>query len=98
MTAAALIVIDLQVGMMDGVRFPPLYDYQGLLERVAKLIGWARTGDVPVIFIQHEAKAGEALERGTPGWAIHPAIAPAVGEAVFSKTVGDAFAQTGLAA
>ncbi len=97
MPKPALIVIDLQTAMLDGVRFPPMHDHEALLARVAALLDAARRGGAPVAFVRHDGKPGEAIARGSPGWPIHPAIAPLAGEPIFEKTVGDAFAQTDLA-
>jgi nicotinamidase-related amidase len=92
----AVIVIDLQTGMLDGVKFPPLHNHQALLARTAEVLDWARAGGVPVIFIRHNGEEGDALAPGAPGWPIHPAIAPLEGEAVVGKNVGDAFAESDL--
>ncbi len=97
MPTPALIVIDLQTAMLDGVQFPPMFDHVALLARVAALLAAARRSGAPVAFVRHDGEPGEAIERGAPGWPIHPAIAPLEGEPIFEKTVGDAFAQTNLA-
>jgi nicotinamidase-related amidase len=94
---AALIVIDLQTGMMDGVAFPPLHDHESILANTNRLTAWARASGSPVVYVRHDGPPGEPLERGAPGWPIHPAIAPLAGEPIFEKTVGNAFAQTDLA-
>ncbi len=97
MAKPAVIVIDLQLGMMSGEGLPPLHGHEALLARTASVLDWARAGDLPVIFIQHNGKPGDILDPAKPGWVIHPAIAPLPGEPVLNKTVGDAFAETGLA-
>ena len=97
MPRPALIIIDLQTAMLDGVKFPPMFDHEALLTRVSALLAAARASGAPVAFVRHDAAPGDPLERGAPGWPIHPAIAPAPGEPIFEKTVGDAFAQTDLA-
>jgi len=98
MAGPAVVVIDLQLGMMDGAAMPPFHDHEGMIARTRSLLAWARTTGLPVIFVQHDGEAGEALAPGQPGWPIHPAIAPIEGEPVLHKTVGDAFAETDLAA
>ena len=98
MSAPALIIIDLQTAMLDGAQFPPMYDHDALLGRVATLLAAARAGGAPVAFVRHDGGEGHPLARGAPGWPIHPAIAPREGEPIFEKTVGDAFAETELAA
>ena len=97
MSTPALIIIDLQTAMLDGVQFPPMFDHEALLARVAALLAAARAAGAPVAFVRHDGGEGEALARGAPGWPIHPAIAPQDGEPIFEKTVGDAFAETRLA-
>ncbi len=93
----ALIVIDLQIGMMDGVAFPPLHDHERILANTNRLTAWARARGAPVVYVRHDGEPGDVLERGAAGWPIHPAIAPKDGEPIFEKTVGDAFAETKLA-
>jgi nicotinamidase-related amidase len=93
----AVIVIDLQTGMMDGVAFPPLFDHERILANANRMTAWARGRGAPVAFVRHDGEAGDALERGAPGWPIHPAIVQTEGEPIFEKTVGDAFAETNLA-
>jgi len=93
----ALMVVDLQIGMMDGVKFPPLVEHQALLAKAKALIAWARDRRHLVVFIRHDGKDGEALEPGAPGWPLHPALGWREEEPVFSKSVGDAFSQSQLA-
>jgi len=94
---AAVIVIDLQTAMLDGVRFPPLFDHERILANTNRLTRWARASGAPVAYVRHDGQPGEAIARGAPGWPIHPAIAPQPDEPIFEKTVGDAFAETTLA-
>jgi nicotinamidase-related amidase len=98
MAGPAVVVVDLQLGMMDGAVIPPFHDVDGMLARTGAILAWARAKGLPVIFVQHDGEAGDVLAPGKPGWAIHPAIAPLPGEPVLNKTVGDAFAETDLAA
>ncbi|HEX4181734.1 MAG TPA: cysteine hydrolase family protein [Caulobacteraceae bacterium] len=93
----AIIVIDLQTAMLDGVHFPPLHDHERLIDNTNRLTAWARTTGAPVAYVRHDGDPGEAIERGATGWPIHPAVAPVEGEPIFEKTVGDAFAETNLA-
>ena len=93
----AVIVIDLQIAMMDGVAFGPIHDHERILANTNRLTAWARARGAPVVYVRHDGAAGEALQRGAPGWPIHSAIAPRDGEPIFEKTVGDAFAETTLA-
>jgi len=98
MTKPAVVIVDLQLGMMDGAVIPPFHDVDGMLARTRSILAWARAGGLPVIFVQHNGEEKDVLAPSKPGWAIHPAIAPLPGEPVLNKTVGDAFAETDLAA
>jgi len=91
----ALLVIDVQSAFFD----PKDYIYNGeeYLTRIKGLIGRARETGVPVVYVKHE-EAGSPLARGTPGWAIHSAIAPKQGELVVPKTTPDSFYNTTLQA
>ena len=90
MEATALLIIDVQRGIIE----IPVHDAEGLLARLADLMARARAAEVPVISIQHE---DQELQRGTPGWEIHPAVAPQPGEALMAKTECDSFYNTDLA-
>ena len=92
----ALLIIDLQAGSFTEVE--PAYDGQGLLERVRTLIDQCRAKGVPIVYIQHCGGKGDPDEVGTPGWEIHPRIAPHSGDPVVQKRNPDAFHQTQLQA
>jgi nicotinamidase-related amidase len=92
MTAPAVIVIDLQVGMTDGLKFPPLHGAETVLANARSVIAWGRAKGAPVAFIRHDGAPGEALAPGEPGWPVNPALGARDDEPVFSKRVGDAFA------
>ncbi|HEY5106263.1 MAG TPA: cysteine hydrolase family protein [Caulobacteraceae bacterium] len=94
----ALIVIDLQTGMLDGVKEPPLDDHHRLLANAKALIAWARRRGAPVAFIRHDGSPGDSLAPGEPGWPVHPALGQGPDEPTFSKSVGDAFTQPALEA
>jgi len=96
-SSPAVIVIDLQIAMTNGVQFPPVFDHERILANTNRMTAWARSSGAPVVYVRHDGKPGEALARGEPGWPIHPDIAPLEGEPIFEKTVGDAFAETSLA-
>jgi nicotinamidase-related amidase len=64
---AAVIVIDLQTGMMDGVRFPPLHDHERILANTNRMTSWARASGAPVVYVRHDGEPGDALERGAAG-------------------------------
>lgn len=84
----ALLVIDVQNGVIEDA-----WDRDGVLERLATLIGRAREDGVPVVYIQHES---DHLQPNTESWRIHDRIAPRDGEPVVAKRYGDAFIETTL--
>jgi nicotinamidase-related amidase len=51
---------------------------------------------VPVIYIQHSGPKSAIDEPNTPGWEIHPQVAPEAGELVVHKRHPDAFQDTEL--
>ena len=86
----ALLVIDVQVGLVTGD--DPVHQAGEMLERIAALIGRARAGGTPVAYAQDKDVGGV----GTPEWQIHPAVAPNDGELVVRKAWGDSFYETEL--
>ena len=93
MTSTALIVIDAQRNMFEP---EPVYRATEVLVRLQELLARARAAGAIVIFVRHNGGPGEPDEPGTPGWAIHPALAPAEGETIVDKRTPDAFHQTNL--
>lgn len=92
--AKALLVIDVQEGMEPYTA----HDGRAVVSRIATLIDRARTAGTKVIYVQHDggAEPGHPLAKGTPGHAIHHAIAPRAGEMVISKTQCSSFLGTNL--
>ena len=68
-----------------------------MVARIATLIRRAREHGIPVLFVQHDGRAGHRLERGSPGWRIRPEIIPVEGEPIVQKSACDAFFETTLA-
>lgn len=91
----ALLVIDVQVGMFEGPE-GPVHGAERLLEKIGTLIHKAREAGTPIVYVQHCEDQGEPLEKGTPGWEIHPDIAPLLGETVVEKRTPDSFHETTL--
>jgi nicotinamidase-related amidase len=89
-----LLVIDLQRGMFPADQ--PPHDGEAVLGRVSGLLAQARAKAIPVLHVQHDGGAGDPLERRTPGWEIHPAVAPKAGEPVIEKSRCSAFHGTDL--
>jgi len=91
-TTTALLVIDAQVGLLDRA-----YRRDEVVARLAALIAKARATGAPVIYVQHDSdEAGDLLEVGSPGWGIHPALAPRDTEPVVHKRSSDSFYRTVL--
>jgi nicotinamidase-related amidase len=93
-TGAALIVIDVQKGLLSDSG--KVYDAEGVLTRINQLVSRARTHGVPVIFVQHQGEAGHPLEKPSEGWQIHPATGYRPDDVVIEKRNCDAFQDTEL--
>jgi nicotinamidase-related amidase len=99
----ALIVIDVQNGILDGKGTP---DRQLVMNaaldqvahRLQALQNQARAAGVPVIVVQHDDPpgCGSRLEVGTDGWALRPEIAPQDGDVHVNKRACDSFFETEL--
>ncbi|HEY3993021.1 MAG TPA: cysteine hydrolase family protein [Ktedonobacteraceae bacterium] len=87
----ALLVIDVQVGLMQDA-----YGRDEVLQTIKLLLERAHASETPVIYVQHDDSPGGDLEFDTPGWQIHPLVAPREGEVVVRKASPDAFYQTRL--
>lgn len=85
---SALLVIDVQNGVMaEG------WNKDNVIRNCAKMVDHARTSDVPVIWIQHEA---EDLPRDSDEWQLVPELIPNDGETRVYKEYSDSFAGTDL--
>jgi nicotinamidase-related amidase len=84
----ALLVVDLQPGVVDGA-----YRRDDVIATVIGLVTRARDAEVPVVWIQHN---DDELTRGTPQWQWVTGLGPAEGERCVEKSFGDAFADTVL--
>jgi nicotinamidase-related amidase len=90
----ALLIVDVQLGMFD--EDDPVYNGQELLETLGGLITRAREAGVPVMYVQHQGRAGHPLAPDAPGYPIHAAIAPRAGETIVTKRTPDSFHETTL--
>jgi nicotinamidase-related amidase len=86
--ATALLVIDLQVGVLEGC-----FDAAGVVARAGALVERARAAGVPVVWVQH---ADRDLPHGSSAWQLANGLAPAPDEPRVDKTYYDAFAGTPL--
>jgi nicotinamidase-related amidase len=85
---SALLVVDVQNGVVAGA-----HQRDVVVANVASLVDRARSGGVPVVWVQH---AGDELERGSAAWQLVPELGVEAGEAVVHKEYGDAFEDTDL--
>lgn len=88
--ATALLIVDVQVGVVTGAPFR-----DAVVANINRLVDKARAEHVPVIWVQHE-NAG--LVAGSERWQLAPELAPAPGEPLIAKRYGDAFEETTLEA
>jgi nicotinamidase-related amidase len=85
----ALLVIDVQVGVMAGA---PRRD--DVIKNIRALVDRARSGGVPVIWVQH-SDDGE-LAHGSQAWEYVPELERLGAEPLVPKTYGDSFEATDL--
>jgi nicotinamidase-related amidase len=88
--ATALLVVDVQVGVVTGA---PMRD--SVVGNINSLVDKARSQGAPVIWVQHE---NEQLVAGGDRWKLVPELKPAADEPLIAKRYGDAFEDTNLEA
>jgi len=99
MKDTGLLIIDLQMDYFEGGAFEVDPDQRALaLDSAKALLETARNNHTPIIHIQHINTRPDALffRPGTPGVAIHPALAPREGEIVIAKAHANSFLETDL--
>ena len=92
MPKTALLVIDGQVGIIDGPSIGPVYKKELLLKVMKDVIKKAREANVPIIYIQDLDVGKEDLDQQR----IHPNISPLPTDTVIRKKSTDAFFNTNL--
>jgi nicotinamidase-related amidase len=92
--AAALLVIDMQVGSFGP--YAGRHDAPGLVARLNDLGRRVRASGGTVIFIQHDGPEGDPHHPGQPGWAILPALETLPTDVTVRKTACDSFLGTAL--
>jgi nicotinamidase-related amidase len=95
MENTALLVIDMQVGLLEDKYFP-IFQSEQLISNVNKLISKARTASVSVIFVRHTEGIGEPLEINNPKWQISSELLINEHDAIINKYTPDSFHQTKL--
>jgi nicotinamidase-related amidase len=93
MSGDVLIVVDMQVGLLDGL---PKHDLKGVIQRINALAAMVRRHGGQVVWIRHCGKAGDGFDRGSTGWALLPELERQPADVVVEKTLNDAFAGTAL--
>ncbi|WP_347551906.1 cysteine hydrolase family protein [Pseudalkalibacillus hwajinpoensis] len=91
MANSALLMIDVQNGMFQRGR--AVYNDARLLYNFKKIIASAKSEQMPVFYIQHEAKH---LEPNSPAWQLHPFLQVENDDEIIHKTTPDAFYNTNL--
>ncbi len=87
-SSGVLLVVDVQVGVMDGS-----WDPARIIKNVARAVERARAEDVPVVWVQH---SDEELPYGSPQWQWVPELVPAEGEPLIHKNFNSSFERTEL--
>ena len=86
----ALIVVDVQNGVVDGA-----HERDAVVANVASLVDRAREQEVPVVWVQH-SNPEDGLPPGSDEWRIVPELAPDEAEPLVEKSYGDSFEATNL--
>jgi len=91
MRKAALLVIDVQSGLVGGA-----YNESSVLSNINKVISKIRANNGLVVFVQHCHASYEPLMKGSPGWEVHPTLHTEEGDLFIEKTASDSFYETTL--
>ncbi len=91
MSNTALLVIDMQHGLINGA-----FRETQTLNNIATLIAQARSAAIPIVYMQHETEHYPPLNYGAETWQIHPMVAPDDGDIVLRKHAADSFYRTPL--
>ena len=86
--ATALVVIDVQNGVVEGA-----YKRDEVIANIEQAVAKARTASVPVIWVQH---SDDELEIDSDAWQIVSTLIPLEGEAMIRKTFRSSFEGTNL--
>ncbi|MFQ2110442.1 cysteine hydrolase family protein [Aeromonas rivipollensis] len=90
----ALLVIDLQVGLLHGPEAP--HAGAETLANINRLSQAARAAGAPVLAVRHTGPAGSPIAAGSPFWQLAPELVVDEADRVFDKHRPNAFHGTGL--
>ncbi|WP_248740833.1 cysteine hydrolase family protein [Pseudomonas sp. MWU12-2029] len=94
--SAALLIIDIQVGLFQGQEKP--HDGERMLANIQRLIARARQRQVPIFAVRHTGPQGSPIAAGTAFWQLLPALElDAANATLFDKSRPNAFHGTDLA-
>jgi nicotinamidase-related amidase len=91
----ALIVVDMQVGLLSG---PPKHDLGGVVARINALAEKVLREAGKVVWIRHCGNADDGFERHTDGWEFLPTLIRRHEDLVVEKTMNDPYVGTDLGA
>lgn len=89
----ALLIIDVQQGLCEGEG--RAFETDEVIARINQVAKQARAAHAPVVFIQHETRAGY-LEHGSREWQLADGLQEKPGDLRVRKTTPDAFQGTEL--
>jgi len=89
-TATALLVIDVQVGVVGAA-----YQREAVIANIQSLLTAARVAGTPVVWVQH---SDDQLAINSPGWQYVPELVRLESEPLVHKLYGDSFEATDLEA
>jgi len=89
----ALIIVDMQVGLLNGV---PKHNLQDVIDRINSLAKCVRRKGGKVVWIRHCGDVGAEFERHTAGWEFLPDLVRCHGDLVVEKTLNDPYVGTKL--
>ncbi|GAA3094032.1 nicotinamidase-related amidase [Kribbella aluminosa] len=84
----ALLVVDVQTGVVGEA-----YERDQVVANIGTLVGKARAGGVPVVWVQH---SGENLPKDSDEWQLVPELSRDGSETLVHKTYADSFEATDL--
>jgi nicotinamidase-related amidase len=94
--SAALLIIDMQVGLFHGPEKP--HDGERVLANIQHLIAQARQQNVPILAVRHTGPQGSPIASGSPLWQLLPELELNVEvDSLFDKSRPNAFHGTELA-